>query len=472
MRGYRKPLRARRHPAPGAVAERAARLVLRHRGPLLLFALTAALTYTGIRAVGGPPPPATNEAAAFAAVGPLRAPPPSELPAPTAQPVEPYGPPAPPVSEEPGPGTLHVLTGRIPQGGSLAGALGAEGVDGETIQRLVDAMKPVFDFRGAQPDDFFALIRLDDGQVISFEFQRGRRVVYRLELVDGALRASRGELPLERRVVNLGGVIERSLFDSIGRLGERGELAGAFADIFIWDFDFSTESRPGDEFRLVFEKFFDRDGFVRYGDVLAAQYRSGPREFTAVYFHDDRGYGDYYTPEGKSVRRAFLRAPLRYQRISSRFSRSRLHPILKIRRPHTGVDYAAPTGTPVWSVADGKVIFKGWSGGFGRLVKVRHNNGYVSYYGHLSRFSDGIEVGRRVAQKQVVGYVGSTGLATGPHLDYRLFTGGRFVDPLKVEFPKGHPVASDDRERFALVRDDLLAELGTAAPPMVLEAGM
>ena len=202
------------------------------------------------------------------------------------------------------------------------------------------------------------------------------------------------------------------------------------------------------------------------------QYKSEKRDFTAVYFEDSDGYGDYYTPEGNSVRRTFLRAPVRYSRISSRYSNGRLHPILKVRRPHQGVDYAAPTGTPIWAVADGEVIFRGWSGGFGRLVQIRHNNGYVSYYGHLSRYGGDVQVGAHVRQKQVVGYVGSSGLATGPHLDYRLKINGRFVDPMRASFPKGQPIAVLARDRFELTKAERLAALSETSPGLVLEAAM
>jgi murein DD-endopeptidase MepM/ murein hydrolase activator NlpD len=249
-------------------------------------------------------------------------------------------------------------------------------------------------------------------------------------------------------------------------------LVNILADIFVWDFDFSSQTRPGDEFRIVYEKYYDREGFVRYGTILAAQYRAESRDMIAVYFEDDSGYGDYFTPAGNSVRRTFLRAPVQYSRISSRYSHSRLHPILKVRRPHHGIDYAAPTGTPTLAVADGEVTFKGVNGGFGRLVKVRHNNGYVSYYGHLSRYGAGLRVGTRVAQKQVVGYVGSSGLATGPHLDYRLKIDGRFVDPLRVKFPKGDPIPVQSAERFQSVLAQRMRELNAAQPALVLQAAM
>ena len=369
--------------------------------------------------------------------------------------------------------TLDVITGTVPRGGTIAAELGTHGIRPDQAYEIAAAMRPVFDFRNAHPDDFFALVRNDENEVLSFEYRRGRSDIYRVERhQDGHYVASHQPAPLERRVVQLGGVIETSLFEALLDLGEHPELVNILADIFVWDFDFSSQTRPGDEFRIVYEKYYDREGFVRYGAILAAQYRAESRDMTAVYFEDDSGYGDYFTPGGNSVRRTFLRAPVQYSRISARYSHSRLHPILKVRRPHHGVDYAAPTGTPTLAVADGEVTFKGVSGGFGRLVKVRHNNGYVSYYGHLSRYGPGLRVGSRVAQKQVVGYVGSSGLASGPHLDYRLKIDGRFVDPLRVKFPKGDPIPVQSAERFGAVLAQRMRELNAAQPALVLEAAM
>jgi murein DD-endopeptidase MepM/ murein hydrolase activator NlpD len=159
-------------------------------------------------------------------------------------------------------------------------------------------------------------------------------------------------------------------------------------------------------------------------------------------------------------------------RISSGYTNRRLHPVLKVRRPHWGVDYAAPTGTPVWAVARGEVIFAGWQGGFGRLIKIRHQNGYISYYGHLSRYAAGLRAGQHVSQQQVIGYVGSSGLATGPHLDYRLQVNGRFIDPLKLSIPTGEPIPLEERERFEAQRDERLAELSAAQPAIVLDASL
>ena len=173
---------------------------------------------------------------------------------------------------------------------------------------------------------------------------------------------------------------------------------------------------------------------------------------------------DYYDETGDSLRRAFLKAPLRFNRISSRFSQERKHPILGGVQPHYGVDYAAPTGTPVWAVADGVVISMGWSPGFGKQVILRHANGYKTYYGHLSRYGIGIRMGKRVQQKEMIGYVGSTGLSTGPHLDYRLNKDGRFRNPLKEVFPAGYPLGKEETEKFHQKRDEVLAWLANEVP--------
>ena len=174
-------------------------------------------------------------------------------------------------------------------------------------------------------------------------------------------------------------------------------------------------------------------------DILAARYSGTSGEHTAVYFESEQGRGGYFRPDGTSVQGAFLQAPLRHARISSRYSHARLHPILKVTRPHHGIDYAAPHGEPIWAVADGKVIYRSRAGGFGNLVKVRHANGYVSYYSHLSAFANDLRVGDSVQQKQVIGFVGSTGLATGPHVCFRIAKDGKYMNPARMPAPAGPP---------------------------------
>jgi murein DD-endopeptidase MepM/ murein hydrolase activator NlpD len=205
---------------------------------------------------------------------------------------------------------------------------------------------------------------------------------------------------------------------------------------------------------VVVEKIYKGDQFVQYGPIHGLEYQRGEKTIRGI------GYqGDFYNEKGISLRKAFLKAPLRFNRISSRFSRARKHPILGGVFPHFGVDYAAPLGTPIWAVADGTVVSCGWGGGFGKQVILRHLNGYATYYGHLSRFGSGIKKGMRVRQQQIIGYVGSTGLSTGPHLDYRLVKDGRFRNPLKESFPTGIPLRKGEMESFQERRDEIMAWL-------------
>jgi murein DD-endopeptidase MepM/ murein hydrolase activator NlpD len=222
--------------------------------------------------------------------------------------------------------------------------------------------------------------------------------------------------------------------------------------------------RPGDEFQVLYERLYRQgdDGleeYVRPGRILAARYEGAAGSYTAVYFEPREGRGGYYRPDGTSVERQFLMAPLRHARISSSYSSARRHPILKVTRPHHGIDYAAPSGTPVWAVADGEVIYRARAGGFGNLVKIRHSNGYVSYYAHLSRFAKGLKLGQKVAQKQIIGYVGQTGLATGPHVCFRIAKNGQYVNPARLRTPAGEPVPQELFSTFRTASAILLAEL-------------
>ena len=375
-------------------------------------------------------------------------------------------------SEEPS--KLEVFTGRVPPGGTLIAELDERGVSEDRVREVMYALRPVFNYKSALPGDFFALEQRSTGELVSFEYQRGRDFYRITPSEDGRLIATHSEPPMESRVVNLGGVIETSLYDSLKEQGERPELVQDFADIFIWTFDFNKESRPGDEYRLIYEKYYDRSGFVRYGKILAAQYVSGNQNqlLTALYYEDSNGIGSYYTPEGVSLKRTLLRAPLKYTRISSHYTKARLHPVHQVYKPHPAIDYAAPIGTPVWAAGDGEVIFAGWMGGLGNTVKVKHRNGFISYYGHLSKFGSGVKAGTRVKQKQIVGYVGRSGTATGPHLDYRLELRGKFLDPLKVTLESESAIASREYLSFERVRMERLMSLREANPNIVLEAAM
>jgi murein DD-endopeptidase MepM/ murein hydrolase activator NlpD len=232
---------------------------------------------------------------------------------------------------------------------------------------------------------------------------------------------------------------------------ENGTLAPSalfdLVSIFESEFDFTADTQPGDRFRVLVEARYADGVLVEYGRIVAAQYVSDARTLTGVAF-EDKGRFKYFDPEGRSLRKMFLRSPLEFTRISSGFTYRRPHPVLGGVRPHLAIDYAAPTGTPVWAVADGHVVFAGRKGGNGIQVLLRHRGGYETYYNHLSRVAPGVRAGVRVDQKQVIGRVGSTGLSTGPHLDYRVSHNGTFVNPLNEKFFPGEPIATERRAQY------------------------
>jgi len=267
----------------------------------------------------------------------------------------------------------------------------------------------------------------------------------------------------ERRIATLGGVIESNLISSFPEGGPSVLLAIELSDIFSWDVDFNTDFRKGDTFRVLVEERWLDGAFRKYGDILAAELSVDGRVYRAYRF-DTGDRSAYFDEEGKSLRKAFLKAPLSYRRISSGFTKRRMHPILKIARPHLGVDYAAPAGTPVSTVGDGTVVFAGRKGPNGNLVIVRHPNGYATSYGHLARIAKGIRRGAEVRQGDVIGTVGATGRATGPHLDYRIRRNGTFLNPLTVNFPKGGAVPPDRIADFHSVAGEFARSLTAISP--------
>ncbi len=282
-------------------------------------------------------------------------------------------------------------------------------------------------------------------------------------------------IPSETETTGVSGEIQGSLFESVIDAGEKPELAMRLAEIFGWDLDFYTDPRPGDTFRIVVEKRkFANGETAAYGRILVAEYNNAGRPYRAVLFHDVSGRPAYFTPEGKSMKKAFLHSPLKFAAvISSHFSSHRFHPILKQYRAHLGIDYAAPTGTPVQTIGDGKVIFAGPKGGAGNLIEVQHTNGYTTYYMHLSRVL--VRNGQHVQQGERIGLVGMTGLATGPHLDFRIQQHGQFLNFEHLGLPTADPVSKRDWSEFATARDSAMAHMpelpaGTGAPVLAKNA--
>jgi murein DD-endopeptidase MepM/ murein hydrolase activator NlpD len=267
------------------------------------------------------------------------------------------------------------------------------------------------------------------------------------------------ELPLETRVAHAYGRIDSSLFEAADAAGISDQTAMTLANIFGWDIDFVLDIRHGDEFLVTYEQIWQDGRYLRDGDIVAAQFVNGGRVFRAVRYQLPDGTSSYYTPDGRSMRKAFLRAPVEFSRISSRFNPGRLHPILNLIRAHKGVDYAAPTGTPVRAAGDGRVEFRGLRGGYGRVIVLEHGGGISTLYGHLSRFAKTLNVGKHVTQGQVIGFVGMSGLATGPHLHYEYRVNGVHRNPQSVKFADASPVSADLRDNFVATTAPELAEL-------------
>lgn len=363
-----------------------------------------------------------------------------------------------------------VIEGRIEKGETLAKAFGRLGVATSTAALVQTQLKPRFDFRRIKSGQDFSVTLDPRGKLASFHYRVSKTEHYWLERSGKGWRAWREESDVRREKRKIAGVVSTNLVsavqDTSGR--ENGRLAKDFAGIFAWDLDFSRGVQPGDEFRILYEQTYAPQGKGRErslgpGRILAAKYHGGGGELAAIYFETEPGRGGYYRPDGTSVQGEFLAAPLNYSRITSSFSPARFHPILRRTRPHMGVDYAAPTGTPIWSVGNGVVSYVGWMSGYGRLVKVRHAGGYESYYSHMSRFANGVRVGQPVRQKQVIGFVGASGLATGPHTCFRITKDGQYVDPLRVRIAtSGDRIPKSQWVNFRAVRDNRLAELGPA----------
>ncbi|MEM9174624.1 MAG: peptidoglycan DD-metalloendopeptidase family protein [Myxococcota bacterium] len=368
-----------------------------------------------------------------------------------------------------------VTRGEIAQGESLGAALRRQGIAASAVHLIASEMRKVFDFRHSRAGDTYRLGQDADGRVLDFRYAQSPEESFYLAWEGTRYVVRKESAELRPLVAKIAGIVDSSFYGAVVALGEQSALAAEFSRIMAWDIDFSRQVHPGDEFQILYERLYrtnddGEDVYVRPGRVLAGRYSGKSGEHTVVYFEDEKGEGAYFRPDGTSVERAFLAAPLEFSRISSRFTRARRHPILNVTRPHRGIDYAAPHGTPVWSVADGVVEYRARAGASGNLVRIRHRDGLTSHYAHLASFAKGLEVGDRVKQKQIIGYVGTTGLSTGPHVCFRVKRHGVYVDPMKIGGPAGSPVAASRLPVFRSVRDRLLADLGDGPVALADEA--
>lgn len=264
---------------------------------------------------------------------------------------------------------------------------------------------------------------------------------------------------IETRTANSSGVINSSLFLSAKEAGLSDNLTMAMAGIFGWDIDFALDIRKGDSFTVIFEEHYLEGKKLRNGAILAAEFNNQGKAYRAVRYTDSKGNSGYYSPDGKSMRKAFLRTPVEFSRISSRFNLKRKHPVLNTIRAHKGVDYAAPRGTPIRATGDGKIVHRGRKGGYGKAIVIQHGSRYSTLYAHMNSYARGMKNGKRVRQGEIIGYVGSTGLATGPHLHYEFRLNGSVRNPLTVKLPVASPLAKKYREDFNHKSRPLFAQL-------------
>ncbi len=328
---------------------------------------------------------------------------------------------------------------------------------------------------------FYPLNALVKGHTYRIYFKRNKIIGFEYEIDDSKkiyvdlsspsypISLSRIKYDIETALIS--GKITSSLFEAVEKAGERDTLALNLADIFAWDIDFIRDLRKGDSFKIIVQKMFRKGEFKRYGKILAAEFINQGQRYTAFLYITSTGRREYFNENGIPVRKTFLKAPLKFTRISSRFSYHRFHPILKKVLPHLGVDYAAPRGTPIKSVADGIVIKASWGKAAGNYIKIKHPNGYVTIYNHMCRFARGIRKGVKVKQGEVIGYVGSTGYATGPHLDFRVKHYGKFINPLKIKSVPLRPLSPSELARFKAMISPLLAILENPNS-MVAEKGL
>ncbi len=342
-----------------------------------------------------------------------------------------------------------LLSTTIRHGETIYESLISADISSQQTYSITQALKSIFNPKKSKPGDILKLKEYPDGRLLFEYFPNSLKYYAVEESEEGIFSACKREIPVHRVLMGAKASIQSSVYESMRKQEIEVDLIYRFTDIFAWEIDFLTDTRKGDALKLIWEQYLSPEGkVVTQGRILAAQYINEGRTHTAIFFKDEENHSDYYTSEGKSLRRSFLRSPLNYRRISSGFSRNRLHPILRIYRPHLGIDYAAPIGTPVWTVADGTVIFVGWNGGYGRYIKIKHAQGIATSYGHLSRYAKGIKKGVKVKQGQAIGYVGSTGLSTGPHLDFRITQNNTYVNFLQTKFPAASSVKPEYFDEF------------------------
>ena len=345
----------------------------------------------------------------------------------------------------------------VPLGSSITALLG-DYFTPQEIYHLNKTSEDIFPFTRICAGQPYQICTID-GQFSSFVYEIDADEQLVISRENDQVKMERQPIIYEVATELVQGIIETSLFEAVAASGEEPELAFKLADIFGWDINFILDLRVGDSFLVLVEKRFREGQPAGYGEVLAAEFMNQNKVFKAIRFVDGEQQVSFYNEKGENMRKAFLKAPLSFTRISSGYSMRRLHPITKVYKPHPAIDYAAPIGTPVKAIGDGTVVKKGYGKGNGNYLKVSHSNGYVSMYLHLHKFAKKIAKGRRVTQGQVIGYVGSTGMSTGPHLDFRMSRYGKSINPLKLKAPAAKSVSQEHLPEFLAMAAPLIVRL-------------
>ncbi len=355
--------------------------------------------------------------------------------------------------------SFTVVPGQVRSGQNLSDLLVTQGISMTRIDEISKKSTSVFDVRKMKVKNpyYFFMSKKEPSKVEYFIYEINP-VDYVVYQMTDSLRIYKEKKPIVTQIKTASGVITSSLWNAMTAQALSPNLVMDLYEIYQWSIDFFGIQK-GDKFRVIYEEHFVAGKSIGIGRIFAAQFVHAKEDFYAFRFTQNNE-DSYFDQKGKSLKTAFLKAPLVYNRISSVFSNSRFHPVLKIRRPHHGVDYAAPSGTPVVSIGDGTVVAKAYqAAGGGNYLKIKHNSAYTTSYMHLSKFGAGIASGVRVKQGQVIGYVGSTGLSSGPHLDYRVFMNGTPIDPLKMKAPPTDPIAQKNMNDFNLHRDSMMVKL-------------
>lgn len=355
--------------------------------------------------------------------------------------------------------SFMLQVGTIKKNEHLSNVLAKLGVSRKQIHYLAKKSKPVFDVRKIRRGNNWAAFFSRDTMVqldyFVYEIDATDYVIYQLK---DSLQITRGQKPVQRKLKRAKGTITSSLWNAMVDSNTNPILSNSLSEIYAWTIDFFAIQK-GDEFDVLYEENYVDSVSIGIGKIHVAKFTHMNEPYWSFAFNQNNSEG-YFDEKGKSLKKAFLKAPLKFSRISSRFSYSRMHPVLRYRRPHLGIDYAAAIGTPIYSIGDGTVIKKGYQRkGGGRYLKIRHNSVYTTVYMHLNGYAKGIKTGARVKQGQIIGYVGKTGLATGPHLDFRVYRNGKAMDPLKVKAPPVEPVKEKLMPQFNAIKDSLMQKI-------------